>query len=212
MPAHFLGFTVEGGLVLQAIIARETAHQRAVGPIVEDPADIFPRNACHRGEVALRDFLPNEDAALADVMAERLREAQQRVRNPSFHGEKIRGYQRFVGVTQPSRGQGCHVTVEFRGRLSKRLECGTVDKAQLRIAKRSDRSRARRAVDNGQLADNGTGPEYCESTLTACRYSDARLEQAFLNPIASVTLISLHKQGLRSCKRDRARLGEQTVG
>jgi hypothetical protein len=64
-----LGFTVEGGLV-EAIVARETAYQRAVRPIVEGPADILPRNACHRGEVALGDFLPNEDAALSDVMAE----------------------------------------------------------------------------------------------------------------------------------------------
>ena len=36
-----LGFTVEGGFVLQAIIVPETAHQRTVRPIVEDPAHIF---------------------------------------------------------------------------------------------------------------------------------------------------------------------------
>ena len=30
-----LGFTVEAGLVLEAIVARETAHQRAVRPIVD---------------------------------------------------------------------------------------------------------------------------------------------------------------------------------
>ena len=75
-----LGFTVEGGFVLQAIIVRKTAHQRTVRPIVEDPADIFPCNACHRGEIALGDLLPNKDAALADVTAERLG-AQQRARN-----------------------------------------------------------------------------------------------------------------------------------
>ena len=80
-PGSLLGFTAEGGFVLQAIIARETAHQRTVRPIVEDPAHIFPCNACHRGEIALGDFLPNEDASLADVPAERLGEAQQRARN-----------------------------------------------------------------------------------------------------------------------------------
>ena len=89
-----LGFTVEGGLVLEAIVARETAHQRAVRPIVEGPADIFPRNACHRGEVALGDFLPNEDAPLANITAERLGEAQQGARDASLYGKKVCGYQR----------------------------------------------------------------------------------------------------------------------
>src|SRR5262245_42076 len=86
-----LGFTVERGLVLQAIVAREPAHQRTVHPIVEHPAHIFPRNACHGGEVALGDFLPDEDAPLADVTAKRLGKIQQRARNPSLHGEKVRG-------------------------------------------------------------------------------------------------------------------------
>ena len=112
--ASLLGFTLESGLVLQAIIAREAAHQRTVRPIVEDPADIFPRNACHRGEVTLGDFLPHEDAALAEVTAERFGEAQQRTRNASFHGEKVRGQQRVVGVTQPLREQCRDVPVEFR--------------------------------------------------------------------------------------------------
>src|SRR5262249_13765756 len=79
-------FTVEDGLVLQAIVAREPAHQRTVPPIVEHPAHIFPRNTRHGGEVALGDFLPDEDAPLAEVVAERLGEVQQRARNASLHG------------------------------------------------------------------------------------------------------------------------------
>jgi hypothetical protein len=38
---------------------------------VENPADIFPRNACHCGKVALGDLLLNDYAPLADVTAER---------------------------------------------------------------------------------------------------------------------------------------------
>src|SRR5262245_59396842 len=90
-PGSPLGFMVEGGFVLQAIVAREPAHQRAVRPIVEHPAHTFPRDACHRGEVALGDFLPNEDAPLAEVVAERLGEIQQRARHASLHGEKVGG-------------------------------------------------------------------------------------------------------------------------
>ena len=126
-----LGFTVEGGFVLQAIKVRETSHQRTVRPIVEDPAHIFPCNACHRGEIALGDHLPNKDAALADVTAERLGEAQQRARNAPFHGEKVRGQQRIIGVAQPLREQCSDLTVEFWPGLSKRLEGAAAYEAQL---------------------------------------------------------------------------------
>src|SRR5262249_26567333 len=71
-----LGFAVEDRLVLHAIVAREPAHQRTVHPIVEHPAHIFARNACHGGEVALGHFLPDEDAPLSEVMPERLGEVQ----------------------------------------------------------------------------------------------------------------------------------------
>src|SRR5262249_58471058 len=50
-PGLPLGFAVEDGFVLQAIVAREPAHHRTLRPIVEHPAHIFPRNACHGGEV-----------------------------------------------------------------------------------------------------------------------------------------------------------------
>src|SRR5207247_2066928 len=65
-----LGFAVEDRLVLHAIVAREPAHQRTVHPIVEHPAHIFPRNACHGGEVALGHFLPDADAPLPKVTAD----------------------------------------------------------------------------------------------------------------------------------------------
>src|SRR5262249_40907901 len=64
-PVSPFRFTVEDGLVPQPIVAREPAHQRTVHPIVEPPAHIFPRNTRHGGEVALGDFLPDEDAPLA---------------------------------------------------------------------------------------------------------------------------------------------------
>src|SRR5262245_6501646 len=86
--------------------------------------------------------------------------------------------------------------VEFRRRMPKCLECGAADEAQFRIAQRSDRSRAWSPVDHGELADDRTGSEYCEDALPARRRGDTRLEQAFLNAIASVALFPCHKQGL----------------
>jgi hypothetical protein len=55
------------------------------------------------------------------------------------------------------------------------------------------------------------GPEYREDTLAAGQRGGACLEQAFLNPVASVTLIPRHEQGLISLDRERARLGEKAL-
>jgi hypothetical protein len=48
-PASLVRFTFEDGRIFQAIVAGEPAHQRPARPIVEHPADIFPRDPGHRG-------------------------------------------------------------------------------------------------------------------------------------------------------------------
>src|SRR5271166_1183525 len=106
-----LGFSFEDGLVFQAIIARETAHQRTVRPMVEDAADIFPRGACHGRKLALGDLLLNNNASL--------------------DGKKARGCHDVVGEAQAVRQQRCEVTVELRPRLPKSLKGGAADEAQL---------------------------------------------------------------------------------
>src|SRR5271166_2276801 len=206
-----LGFSFEDGLVLQAIIARETAHQRTVRPMVEDAADIFPRGACHGRKLALGDLLLNNNAALADVTTELIGKAQQRARNASLDGKKARGCHDVVGEAQTVRQQSGELTVELWPRLPKRLEGGAADEAQLRIAQRNDRSRARCPIDHGQLADDGAGAEYCEDALATSRLGDARFEQALVDPIAPIAFIARPKQSLIGCKRERASLGEQTV-
>src|SRR5262249_24736398 len=85
------------------------------------------------------------------------------------------------------------------------------DEAQLRITQRGDRSRAQPPVDHGEFADDGTGPEDRQDALPAGRRGDARLEQAFLDPVAAVALLPRHEQGLGSRERHRARLGEQAL-
>jgi hypothetical protein len=78
------------------------------------PADIFPRNSCHGGEIALRDLLPNEDAALPDVTAERVGKAQESTGSAPFHRQKVRGHQRLVRVAQSPRQQCRDMTIEVR--------------------------------------------------------------------------------------------------
>src|SRR5947207_15467811 len=73
-----LGFALEDGFFLQAIVARAAAHQRTLCPLVEHPAHIFPCDACHRGEVALGDLLTNAAAPFPEVIAARPDEPQPR--------------------------------------------------------------------------------------------------------------------------------------
>ena len=58
-----LGFMLKLRLVLKAIIARQAADQLAPLPLVEDAAHVLARDAGHGGNVALPDFLANDDAA-----------------------------------------------------------------------------------------------------------------------------------------------------
>jgi len=66
-------------------------------------------------------------------------------------------------------------------------------------------------VDHRELANDRTGSEYRTDALPACRRGNARLEQAFVDPIATVALLPRHEQGLGSRERDSPRLGEQTL-
>src|SRR5690349_21092087 len=72
-----VGGAFQGGLVFEAIIAGEAADQLGVHPVLQDAAEVLPGDPGHRGEVALAHLLPDQDAARADVLAERLTEAQE---------------------------------------------------------------------------------------------------------------------------------------
>ena len=52
----------------------------------------------HGAEVGLRHLLPDQDAAVADVVAERFRQTEQRARHASLHRQEARRRQRVVGV------------------------------------------------------------------------------------------------------------------
>ena len=58
-----LRFVLQLRLVLKAIIAGQTADQLAPFPIVKNAADILSRDARHGGDIALTDFLADDDTA-----------------------------------------------------------------------------------------------------------------------------------------------------
>src|SRR6476659_2288073 len=85
-----IGLPFDGSPVLPAIVPGKAAHQFAVHPLLQDAADIFPGNAGHRREIALRDLLPQDDTPAADVATESFSEVEQRPGHASLDGEKTR--------------------------------------------------------------------------------------------------------------------------
>jgi Protein of unknown function (DUF2865) len=105
-PRSQVDFAFDRGLVLKAIIASEAAHQRTVSPILQDPVHVFPGEAGHSREFALRDLLAYPDAPVTEVITERFSKAEQDARDAALLGKKARCSQGEVGLTQAVRWIG----------------------------------------------------------------------------------------------------------
>src|SRR5947209_6369401 len=97
-----VGGALQRGLALQAIIAGEPADQLGVHPVLQDAAQVLARDTGHRGEVALAHLLADQDAAAADILAERLAEAEERARRPRLDRHRAHRQGGAV-VAQPAR-------------------------------------------------------------------------------------------------------------
>ena len=157
----------------------------------------------------MRHLLPHQDAAVADVMAEGLRQTEQRARHASLHRQEARCRQCAVGVAQPAGEQHGQKLVNLRIGAAECLEHGAADEDHFRFAQRRDRCRARRAVDHRQFADNRARPEDRQDAFGAARRNHADLEQAVLDPVAAVAGVAGDKHHLVGVQRLSARLGEQ---
>ncbi len=66
------------------------------------------------GYVALINLLPDENAPVPHIFAERFGQVQKRTGYPPFHREEARGCKRIVGIAQTPRQHLHHVAVDFR--------------------------------------------------------------------------------------------------
>src|SRR5580704_5197553 len=185
-----LRFVLQLRLVLKAIITGQTADQLAPFPIVKNAADILARDARHGGDIALTDFLANDDAARADILAEMVRKLEQRRRHPALERQEASGGDDGIGFAQ-ARGEQRHQgLVDFRPPLRERLEGGAAEKAQGRIAHRHHRGRTRQPVDHRQFADDGAGTHESQNALGARARHHADFQQALVDSIAAVARIA----------------------
>ena len=98
---------------------------------MEDPADIFPRDAHHSSEVILGNFLLNDNSAFPDVATKLFGKPQQHAGNAPFQGKKASSCHDIIGEAQTGREQGREVAIELRPGFSKRPEGGAANEAQL---------------------------------------------------------------------------------
>src|SRR6516164_4271955 len=204
-----LGLVLQQHFVLQAIIAGKAADQLAPLPVVEDAADIFTGNAGHGGKIALPDLLADDDAAGTDILAEILRQFEQRAGDTAAQRQKAPGRHCRVGFAQPRRDQGQQGPVDLRMFVGEFLECGSAEKAQLCWPHRDHGGRSRQSVDKGQFADDGAGTEKSEDALGAGPRHHRDLEQSILDAIAAVAGVVGEEQDLVGFKPDRRRVVEQ---
>src|SRR4029077_4017091 len=202
-------FVFQLGLVLEAIIAGQPAHQLAAFPIVEDAADVLAGEAGDAGKMALADLLADDDAARADVLAEILRQFEQGAGDAAAQRQKTSRRDHRVGFAQ-SRGEQRHQRfVDLRMLLGEVLERGAAEEAQDGIAHRHHRSRARQTVDGGIPAAECAGAEKGQDPLAAATRHHVDLEQTVFDAIAAVAGIPGHEQGCVGRELDRRRGGEQ---
>src|SRR6202051_3347859 len=129
-PANLkLGFDLQLRLVFEAIIAGQPADQLAALPVVEDAADILARDAGHGGEVALPDLLADDDAAGADILAEIVRQFEQRAGDAAAQRQEASGRDDGVRFTQPRGDQRHQRFIDLGMFAGKILECGAADEA-----------------------------------------------------------------------------------
>src|SRR3984885_9671546 len=216
--ALHLRFVLQLRFVLKAIIAGKTAHQLAPFPIVENAADIFAGDAGHGGDVALADFLPDHHAARADILAEMIRQFEQGRRHAALERQKTSGGDHGVGFAQSRRQERHQRFVDLRPPLRERLECGTAEKTQGRIAHRHHRGRTRQPVDHRQLADDRAWAHESQNTLGAGARHHAHFEQTVIDPIAAVAriageekhLVGFEAYRLGTCKQIRRKMSGQS--
>jgi hypothetical protein len=88
------------------------------------------------------------------------------------------------------------------------LEFLAADEAQFAIFDREYRRRPRQPIDHSELTDDRAGTEHGQDPLVALRRGYDDLEQALLEPIATITGVSCDEQrfaGLKVTRRGVAK-------
>src|SRR5262249_57412093 len=124
----------------------------ALPQIAQDATDILARPPGHRSQVLPADPLVEQNASATRVLADIVREFEQRAGNTPPHRQEARGSQGLVGLSQACRQDAREILVDLRivfGAVLKRLPG---DVSECRVAQGNGRCRPRLVIDERELA------------------------------------------------------------
>src|SRR5215831_12563597 len=120
--------------------------------IAQDATDILARHPGHGSQVLSADPLVEQNASATRVLADIVREFEQRAGNTAPHRQEARGSQGLVGLSQAYRQDGREILVDLRivfGAVLKRLPG---DVSECRVAQGDGRCRPRVVIDERESA------------------------------------------------------------
>ena len=100
-------------LIVDEIVARGLSDQSAPPTLRQRPADVFARDAGHRGDVVLPDFMEDRDPSRLCLSAEMFGEFEQGPRDARLHGQEACGRQLFIGFAQARSECRDQIAIDF---------------------------------------------------------------------------------------------------
>ena len=120
--------------------------------IAQDATDVLARHPGHGSQVLPADPLVEQNASATRVLADIVREFEQRAGNTAPHRQEARGSQGLIGLSQARCQDGREMPVDLRivfGAVLKRLPG---DVSECRVAQGDGRCRPRVVIDERESA------------------------------------------------------------
>ena len=95
---QLLDFALEFRFLLKAIVTGPATDDFAAFPILKDTVHVFASNSGHGREVALPDFVLNDDAVRSDISPKMIRQFEQREGNATSQRQEAPSSDRHVGL------------------------------------------------------------------------------------------------------------------
>src|SRR5262245_5631785 len=181
----------------------------ALPQIAQDATDVLARHPGHGSQILAADPLVEPNASATRVLADIVREFEQRAGNTAPHRQEALGGQRLIGLAQARRQDGREMLVDPRIVFGAVLERLPGDVSECRIAQRDGRCRPRLVIDERELADDLARSHQRDDAFFAPIRRNRDFDQALLDAIAAIAAVAGHKERFPSLGDALERAGKQ---
>src|SRR5262249_3021467 len=195
--------------IVEHVRLRILLDDSALPQIAQDATDVLARHPSHGSQILPADPLVEPNASATRVLADIVREFEQRAGNTAPHRQEALGSQRLVGLAQSRRQGGREMLVDPRivfGAVLKRLPGDVLER---RIAQSDGRCRPRLVIDERELADDLARSHQRDDTFFAPVRRNRDFDQALLDAIAAIAAVAGHKERFPSLGGAFGRTGKQ---